>query len=91
MKKIFPLIFLFLSTCFAAFPQSIVEFQVNGIPTKHAKNVGIRGNQVPLSWDKSIPLKKMEDDYRVTLEFPGKTTEIEFKFVLFDSDEKPSW
>lgn len=72
--------------------QTLVNFNVSNIPEglKRAA-VGIRGNQAPLSWDRSLKMTEVDGQYQVSVEFPAEAKELEFKFVLFDQDKKPTW
>ena len=70
--------------------QSSVTFWVRDIPLD-APQVGIRGDTPPLSWQRSIPLEKTAQGYRVSLSFPASSKVVEFKFVLFQNDEEPTW
>ena len=73
------------------FSQTRVEFVVNNISQKNEHNiVGLRGNQSPLSWDKSIPLEFDGSNYRAIIEFEAAIQDIEFKFVL-DEASKIIW
>ena len=60
-----------------------VTFRVKFDGLKSVKNPGIRGNQAPLSWEKSYPLTDWDRDgvYEGTVTFAGDITEIEYKFV----------
>ncbi|MEO0340162.1 MAG: S41 family peptidase [Bacteroidota bacterium] len=71
--------------------QQKVTFIVNGISDSYNQQVGIRGDQAPLDWDKSIALEKEGDQYRVTLEFSEELAKIEFKFVLENDDKEVQW
>ena len=70
--------------------QNVVTFKVANIPVE-AVNVGIRGNISPLSWDKSIVLKKKGDVYETELEFSANDEELEYKFVIFEKDTDVTW
>ncbi|MEL7120421.1 MAG: S41 family peptidase [Bacteroidota bacterium] len=78
---------LFIGLVFAhlGFSQTTVEFVLSDFP--EGKQMGIRGSAVPLSWDKSLPLKKNGALYSIVLEFPVETEEVEFKFVHPEGDE----
>lgn len=93
VKKIIFSFWIFL--CFGsqsmAQKATTVQFMLNEVPVNMAKHVGIRGNNAPLSWEKSIPLEKKGDAYHISLEFASSIDIIEFKFVLFDTDDKPIW
>ncbi|MEM6967437.1 MAG: S41 family peptidase [Bacteroidota bacterium] len=73
--------------------QTTVEFIATGLPQNGKKHVGIRGDLPPLSWYESVPMKKIGDQYTVTLDFPKETKKIEFKIVQYDSDQdkKINW
>ena len=85
------LCFLLLGLWNTSLAQTTVTFVVKGVPENVAENVGIRGDKEPLSWQTSIPLDTTGDSSSVTLEFPGTVGAIEFKFVLFNSDDEPTW
>ena len=91
MKNKLYIIILLLCFSHSSIGQTTVEFIVNGIPKNIAKKVGLRGDKAPLSWQTSIPLNPVEEGYRTTLDFPEDIKEIEFKFVLFDTDDQPIW
>ncbi|NRB49645.1 MAG: hypothetical protein HRU41_18335 [Saprospiraceae bacterium] len=72
--------------------QTQVIFQVANIPSGLKRGaVGLRGSQAPLSWDSSLKMTQKDGNYQVVVEFPEETKELEFKFVLFDKDKKPTW
>ncbi|MEO1263428.1 MAG: S41 family peptidase [Bacteroidota bacterium] len=83
-----------LSLCLSPLPvfgQTTVTFQVNELPKDDLQHIGIRGNIPPLDWGRSILLKGAEAPYYVTLEFPESDESLEFKFVRFNDDSKPTW
>lgn len=83
--------FLLLSTFYLS-GQTQVNFQVSDIPDGLKRGtVGIRGSHPPLSWDSSVRMTKKDGHYQVIVEFPADAKDIEFKFVLFDKDKKPTW
>lgn len=90
--KLFTLGFCFFISSHLLLSQTQVTFQVSNIPDGLKRGaVGIRGDKAPLSWDRSLKLTEKEGLYEVTVEFPANVTELEFKFVLFDKDKKPTW
>ncbi|NET34355.1 MAG: hypothetical protein F6K19_20405 [Cyanothece sp. SIO1E1] len=91
-RKLFTLGFCFFISSHLLLSQTQVTFQVSNIPDGLKRGaVGIRGDKDPLSWDRSLKLTEKEGLYEVTVEFPANVTELEFKFVLFDKDKKPTW
>ncbi len=91
-RRLFTISSFLLISSFALWGQTKVTFQVSAIPDGLKRGaVGIRGNHPPLSWDSSIKMTKQEDFYQVLVEFPADTKDVEFKFVLFDKDKKPTW
>lgn len=86
--SILPCLILVFNICIA---QTNVEFVVSDMPRELTKKVGIRGSVFPLSWDKSLSMKQNENTYELALEFPDGTSEVEFKFVLFDEKEEVIW
>jgi len=88
MKNILLVLLIFITPTFS---QSNVTFQVKGIPDSVDISVGIRGSITPLSWSKSIALEKFGEMYRATLAFPQTSIPLEFKFVLFKTDDAPIW
>lgn len=88
-------IFLFSLLCYLIGPwvhaQTQVTFSVSEVPNGKASYVGIRGDQPPLSWYESMKMEKQGDTYQVSLSFPAGTTDIEFKFVLFNDQGEPIW
>ena len=91
MKRLSCLIFLLVLPLFELNAQTVVEFVVSEIPSTDFDKVGIRGNSFPLSWQKSLELKKSGEAYSISLDFSEDTKEIEFKFVLFNEDEEIEW
>jgi len=91
MCRCFALTILFTFLSIGIHCQSTITFYLDELPDNELANVGIRGNIEPLSWEKSILLKKEGDKYSVTIDFSETNTELEFKFVRFKNDKKPSW
>ncbi|MBX2872070.1 MAG: hypothetical protein KTR30_08220 [Saprospiraceae bacterium] len=91
----FRLLILYCCLLIVAFSlqgQTQVIFQVSDIPDGLRRGaVGIRGNQAPLSWDSSLKMSAEDGHYQLAIEFPAEAKDIEFKFVLFDKDKKPTW
>ncbi len=88
MKNILivPILLLF-NFCMA---QKNTTFSVSDLPAKVEGEIGIRGNQAPLSWDKTIFLKQSNDGaYEVKVDFPEALT-LEYKFV-FDNGRDVKW
>ena len=81
---------LFLSTsCVQKTKKRIVIFTLDVSKVDTIKNVGIRGQENPLSWNKDFAMKEIVKDslYQVTIE--GETGRIcsEFKFSINDKLE----
>ncbi len=91
MKKIIVVVFLHLLLTQVVFSQTKVKFILNDLANISEKKVGIRGNTYPLDWSKSLQLLEVDEKYIIEIEFPINTSEIEFKFVLFDDDRNPTW
>lgn len=91
MRNLYLLFLLLLLNIFKLPAQTKVSFVVTEVPEEAGKNVGIRGNTAPLDWGKSIPLKKTEKGYSVTLDFVTGNSDLEFKFVRYTDDTKPEW
>ncbi|MFD1316463.1 S41 family peptidase [Namhaeicola litoreus] len=68
-----------------------VNFILSEVPEDSILNVGIRGSVAPLNWEKSIPLKKMNGLYSISLEFQDVSEDVEFKFVRYRNDRDPIW
>jgi len=81
----------FLLFSIHSYSQTTVSFKVDDLPKLTNQKVGIRGNLPPLDWSKSIALKKEGSAYTVEVDFPNYENELEFKFVLFTNDKKPTW
>ena len=73
--------------------QTSIAFFVDGLPSNKGETIGIRGSLPPLDWGKSIPLREVEGGYTTQLTFSKAEAEkiLEFKFVHFNKDSKPSW
>ena len=91
MTRFYLLSIVFLFGLKTVYSQSEITFYLEDLPQKTFSKIGIRGNQSPLSWDKSIELKKYKDKYSITVEFPESEKVLEFKFVCFDTDDQPTW
>ncbi len=89
--RITPLLLLFLLHLHCLLSQSSVTFVVADLPALEGQKVGIRGSALPLSWERSLPLKKDGERYYISLEFADSLERIEFKFVLFDDDQEVIW
>lgn len=74
-----------------SYAQTQISFSVSEIPVGKASYVGIRGDQPPLSWYESMKMEKEGDTYQIAVSFPAGTTDIEFKFVLFNDQGEPIW
>lgn len=72
--------------------QTKANFQLTDIPPGLQKAfVGIRGDQAPLSWEKSIPLTRQGGHFVISIDFPQDLERVAFKFVLYDEDQNPLW
>ncbi len=91
MKKLIINILILIFLTIEISGQSIATFTVTGIPADSLENIGIRGSVAPLDWGKSIPLKKVNGVYSVTIDFSEVYDEVEFKFVRYTDDRNPSW
>ncbi|MEL6823547.1 MAG: CBM20 domain-containing protein, partial [Calditrichota bacterium] len=91
MKNILFVLLLSAVSSTQLFSQNKVTFHLMGVPDSVDINVGIRGSISPLSWAKSIPLNKSGGIYTVTLAFSHSSKPVEFKFVLFKTDDAPIW
>ncbi len=78
---------LFLS--FTLVAQHSVAFFVDSIPDN--QEVGIRGDQTPLSWDQTLAMKKVGNQYTVEIDFPLSIEKLEFKFVLSTGTKEVEW
>ncbi|MBQ4820189.1 S41 family peptidase [Aquimarina sp. MMG016] len=87
---LFYLLTILLANVFG-YSQTTVTFTVEDLPQITNQKVGIRGNIPPLDWSKSIVLKKEGKAYTIDINFPASEKELEFKFVLFNNDKKPTW
>lgn len=89
MKKFIPfLLIIFYS--FYVQAQNSLTFFLKGI-TKQNIKVAIRGNQMPLSWEKSIYLKKKNQGFEITIRFEENINFLEYKYVLEDENGKLLW
>lgn len=87
---IIAILLLFLSTgCVQKTKKRIVVFTLDVSKVDTIKNVGIRGQENPLSWNKDFAMKETVKDslYQVTIQ--GETGRIcsEFKFSINDKLE----
>lgn len=71
-----------------SFAHTQVMFEVKNIKPNSSLKIGIRGNEYPLSWEKSIFLEKMNENYGKTIAFKSGLTFFEYKYVLESSDGK---
>jgi len=83
-------VFAFLFITYSS-AQTKITFSVDQLPDDKLENIGLRGSIPPLSWEKSIPLEKGKDGFFTTVTFQETGNELEFKFVQFDNDKKPTW
>lgn len=86
-KTLFVLLFFH---AFSFYAQNTVYFKLKEFGGKK-KFVGIRGNQSPLSWDKSIQMKPVKDGYEVSINFKADVQAVEYKFVTYDSEKSITW
>lgn len=91
MKRSTFLLFAILLCATYIIGQSNITFTVTDVPTTEDQKVGIRGNLHPLSWSKSTPLVENNGVYSVSLNFDISQEKLEFKFVLYTTDENPTW
>ncbi|MFK8102308.1 MAG: S41 family peptidase [Saprospiraceae bacterium] len=71
--------------------QTTVDFLVQNVPAGQMDSVGIRGDQAPLSWQKSLPLQRTQNGFKLSINFPATATKLQFKFVLFNNDQEVIW
>lgn len=93
MKTKLAIIALLLSLILTSFVQKtyhkIVVFTLDASEIKNIKNVGIKGNNKPLSWSKSSEMRAIKKDslYQLTITFETGYTFTEIKFMVNDSLE----
>lgn len=75
-------ILLLLLPVFHCYSQKTVTFEIVDLPKSNFDQVGIRGNTLPLSWDKTIFLDKTERGYLKEIYFDKNVENIEYKFVI---------
>ncbi|WP_350292624.1 S41 family peptidase [uncultured Croceitalea sp.] len=73
------------------FAQTNVTFNLKKSEGSNYKYVGIRGDKQPLSWETSVQMKKVGDGYTANVSFDTSIENIQFKYVLYDSDKKVQW
>lgn len=71
--------------------QTRVHFLLQNVPAMQMDSVGIRGDQAPLSWQKSLPLRATKNGFEISVNFPATVTDIQFKFVVFNHDQAVTW
>ena len=83
VKNLTLLLSLFIAHLGYSQPTNEVTFRVKFDDVKSIKNPGVRGNQAPLTWEKSFTLTDEDNDgvYEATVVFPGDVDELEYKFV----------
>lgn len=92
MKKVFSLLCIMLITKgFYGLAQdnTVVQFRVNSPLPKGVKNLGVRGNLSPLSWEKTFSLQDKDNDgiFEGALAFPNKADAVlEYKYVYGDKN-----
>ncbi len=84
-------IFLGCAFSISLLAQTNVTFNLEKSSSSNYKYVGIRGDKQPLSWETSLPMKKVGDSYKVNVSFDVNIENIQFKYVLYDSDKKVEW
>ncbi|MEL7145754.1 MAG: S41 family peptidase [Bacteroidota bacterium] len=83
------LLTVLVTNCLKA--QTAITFRLEGADVSQFKKVGIRGDQSPLSWESSIPMKKEGDHYVATVSFDEDIDALQYKFVRYNSDKKLDW
>ena len=73
------------------YSQTSVTFTVTGAASSKYKTIGIRGDQLPLSWERSMPLTKEGDQYKGTIVLDADIDQLQFKYVRYNSDKKVVW
>ncbi|MDI5886900.1 hypothetical protein [Flavobacterium yafengii] len=83
------LLSLILTSCVQKTYQKTVVFTLDASEIKNIKNVGIKGNDKPLSWSKSSEMRTIKKDslYQLTTTFETGYTFTEIKFIVNDSLE----
>lgn len=83
------LLSLILTSCVQKTYHKIVVFTLDASEIKNIKNVGIKGNNKPLSWSKSSEMRAIKKDslYQLTITFETGYTFTEIKFMVNDSLE----
>lgn len=88
--KLFTVLCLFFGVAVLGAQNHVITFKVDmsSLEVKNLENVGIRGSDAPLSWDKTYPMTDPDGDgvYTCTIEFddimPG--SKLFYKFVYGD-------
>ena len=80
---------LLLTNCVQKAYKKTVVFTLDVSEIKEVKKVGIRGNDIPLSWDYDTPMKELKKDslYQVTITTKTGYRFTEIKFVVNDTFE----
>ena len=83
------LLSLILTSCVQKTYQKTVVFTLDASEIKNIKTVGIKGNDKPLSWNKSSEMRAIKKDslYQLTITFETGYTFTEIKFMVNDSLE----
>lgn len=79
----------FLTSCVQKAYEKTVTFTVDVSSVKNVKNVSLRGNEKPLSWQKDRAMTPIKQDslYTVTVTFLTGYKFTEVKFVVNDEFE----
>jgi C-terminal processing protease CtpA/Prc len=91
MKKIILLFVLWINMLAFSIAQTKIQFVIENLPEHNSLKVGIRGNTAPLSWKESLPLVQKGNFYEIEIPFAETVEKVEYKFVLFNDDNSPTW
>lgn len=71
--------------------QTTMKFSVGNIPSNNNEQVGIRGSEQPLSWDKTFYLEERDGKYVGDLTFNSDLSFFEYKYVIEGKDAKTTF
>lgn len=93
MKYFFTLFSIMLGTYLTVISKSSATFSVSGVPElSEGEQVGIRGNILPLSWDKSLIMESTGLGWTITITLDEKAELVEYKYVVESSkNEETVW
>ncbi len=82
-------VIVFASSCVQKTLKKTVVFELDTSKIKSIKTVGIRGENRPLKWNRSIDMKSVKPDttYTATLTFLTGYKFVEMKFLVNDEFE----